>query len=114
MPLHPQVKGLLDQMAAAPPMHAQTLEDARNGLRVMGTMGAPQGERAATKDISIPGPAGDIPARVYTPAGDGPFPLVVFFHGGGFVIGDLESHDAICHRLSVGAGAVLVAVDYRL
>jgi acetyl esterase len=114
MPLDPQVKAFLDQLAAAPAMTEQTVQEARTAMRTLSVMAAPPGERATTRDISIPGPAGDIPARVYTPDGDGPFPIVVFFHGGGFVIGDIESHDSICHRLARGADALVVSVDYRL
>ena len=66
------------------------------------------------EDRAIPGPAGSIPIRIYTPAGNGPFPVLVFYHGGGFVIGDLESHDGLCRSLTNGAGCVTVAVDYRL
>ena len=53
-------------------------------------------------------------ARVYWPEGDGPFPTVAYFHGGGFVIGDLDTHDNICREICRGAMAVVVAVDYRL
>ena len=59
-------------------------------------------------------PGGEIPLRVYTPAGAGPFPLLVYFHGGGWVIGSIETHDAICRTLTNAAGCVTVSVDYRL
>src|SRR4051794_41934388 len=62
----------------------------------------------------IPGPAGDLPVRLYTPVGRGPFPLVVFFHGGGWVLGDLDTHDPFCRALCVGAGCAVVSVGYRL
>jgi len=68
---------------------------------------------ASTQDITIPGPAGDIPARVYrplTPTGA----TVLYFHGGGWIIGDLESHDGHVRRIASTAGAVVVHVDYRL
>jgi acetyl esterase len=64
--------------------------------------------------VLIPGPGGDIPARVYTPQGQGPHPVLMFFHGGGFVVLDLDSHDYICMRLAAGAACVVVSVDYRL
>jgi acetyl esterase len=57
---------------------------------------------------------GTIPIRVYTPTGTGPFPILVFFHGGGWVIGDLESHDGLCRSLTNAVGCVTVSVDYRL
>src|SRR6056297_3474735 len=55
-----------------------------------------------------------IPARVYAPAGDGPYPTVAFFHGGGFAIGDVETHDNLCRLLCDRAEAVIVSIDYRL
>jgi acetyl esterase len=61
----------------------------------------------------IPNPAGQIPVRVYTPKGTGPFPVIVYFHGGGWVIADLDTYDSSARALTNGAGAVLVSVDYR-
>jgi acetyl esterase len=67
-----------------------------------------------TRDITIPGAAGDITARVYTPPeGEGPFPLVVYFHGGGWVIATNATYDASARALSAGADAVVVSVEYR-
>ena len=66
------------------------------------------------EDRRIPGPAGEIPVRIYTPEGGGPFPLVAFFHGGGFVLCSLETHDELCRAMCRDAGAVVVSVDYRL
>jgi acetyl esterase/lipase len=68
------------------------------------------------RDTRLPGPAGPIPIRVYTPHGGAarPRPIVVYFHGGGFVLGSLDSHDGICRGLAVGAEAIVVSVDYRL
>ncbi len=68
----------------------------------------------ATEDRTVPGPAGSLPVRIYRPDGTGPFPTVVFFHGGGFVFGGLESHDLLCRHLVRESGCVVVAVDYRL
>jgi acetyl esterase len=62
----------------------------------------------------IPGPAGDLPVRIYTPNGSGPFPLLVFFHGSGFVVCNLDTHDGTCRNLCNAAGCVVVSVDYRL
>lgn len=70
---------------------------------------------AEISPVSIPGPAGPIPARHYRPAvGHGPAPLVVFYHGGGFVFGDLDTHDAACRLIARDAGVHVLAVDYRL
>jgi acetyl esterase/lipase len=67
----------------------------------------------SARDITIPGPGGVLPARVYTPAGPGPFPAVVYFHGGGWVIADKEVYDGGARGLSKEANAVVVSVDYR-
>ena len=69
---------------------------------------------ASVVDRTIPVPAGELPIRVYTPAGPGPFPAVVYFHGGGFVVGSLDGGDATCRALCHGASCVVVSVDYRL
>ena len=69
------------------------------------------------RNTSIPGPAGSIPVRHYAPAdrvGDRPAPLLVFFHGGGFVVGDLDTHDELCRLLCRDAGVHVLAIDYRL
>lgn len=68
-----------------------------------------------TRDLLIPGPDGnDLPIRVYVPEGEGPFPLLLWAHGGGFVLGGLESHDPTCRLLANETGYVVVSVDYRL
>ena len=70
---------------------------------------------ASVEDRTVPGPAGDIPVRIYRPAADGATrPGIVYFHGGGFVICDLDSHDGACRRLANSVDAVVVSVDYRL
>ena len=75
----------------------------------------PEVRVAETRNVTIPGPAGDIPARHYRPAaGAAPAPLLVFFHGGGFVSCDLETHDAACRLICRDAGVHVLAIDYRL
>jgi len=73
-------------------------------------------EIESTEQRSIPGPAGDIEVRIYRPktAQTGPLPLLLFYHGGGWVIGDLDTHDAACRHLCGDAGIIVMAVDYRL
>ena len=66
------------------------------------------------KDMNIPGPLGDIPVHIYTPSGTGPFPVMVYFHGGGFVIADTKTYDASPRALAKGANAIMVGVDYHL
>lgn len=114
MPLDPQAQELLDQMAklGVPPMHTLPVEQVRKNMAAI-YRGDPE-EVKSIEDRRIPGPAGEIPIRIYTPEGTPPRPLVVFFHGGGWAIGDLDSHDVLCRQIANGAGAVVVAVDYRL
>lgn len=74
-------------------------------------------EDLRTENTRIDGPAGPIPVRVYWPeadAGPGPYPVVMYFHGGGFALGDLDTHDVTCRQHAAGARAVVVSVDYRL
>jgi acetyl esterase len=78
---------------------------------------APAQAVASAEDRTIPGPAGELPIRVYRPAGSAPatpLPALVFFHGGGWVFGDLESHDSLCRELCNVGGCAVVAVAYRV
>lgn len=118
MPLDAQVKVYLEQMAAlgAPPLHTLTPQAVREATRQwVGMMGAPA-PVGRVENRTIPGPAGEIPVRIYWPTGndDGPLPMLAFFHGGGWVLCDLDTHDAICRALTNGAGCVTISVDYRL
>lgn len=72
----------------------------------------PKGVKAET--ASVPGPAGSIPIRRYTPSGGPGDATIVYYHGGGFVVGDLDSHDSVCAELAEGSGQVIISVDYRL
>ncbi|HLZ72939.1 MAG TPA: alpha/beta hydrolase [Dehalococcoidia bacterium] len=116
MPLDPQARAVLDQMAALgdPPLGTATVEETRRNMAAR-RAGMPPGEPVAkTEDRSVPGPAGSVPVRIYTPEGRAPFPVLVYFHGGGWVIGDIESHDASVRALTNRSGCVIVSVDYRL
>jgi len=66
------------------------------------------------KNITIPGPGGEIPLRIYTPEGSGPFPILVYFHGGGWVMGNLNTCNNTCHFFSNTIGCIVISVDYRL
>lgn len=117
MPLDPQIQAYLDQMAAMniPPIHTMTPEQVRMGIAMQLAMESMEPEQVArVENRSIRGPAGEIPVRIYAPQGNGPFPALVFFHGGGWVICNLDTHDGICRSLANGAGCVVVSVDYRL
>ena len=75
---------------------------------------APGPDVAKVEDRTIPGPSGEIPVRIYTPEGSAPFPGLAWFHGGGWVVGDLDTADGSARHLCVGANCVVVSVDYRL
>lgn len=119
MTLDPQAKAILDQIARSPlpKMHQVPASVARQmfemSCQITGMKDLPIGK---VTDRTIPGPGGEIPVRLYTPvaAPAGPLPVLVFFHGGGFVIGSLDSHDDNCRLLSNEAKCLVVAVDYRL
>jgi acetyl esterase len=116
VPVDPQIQVLLDAMAQleTPEMEAQTPEQVREAFDAFGSIGAGQPDVGSVEDRTIPGPDGDIPVRIYRPEGDGSRGGLVFFHGGGWVIGNLQSHDGLCRVLCAGAGVVVVSVEYRL
>ena len=114
MSLDPQAKALLDLMPPMPDFSTIDLALVRAGMTA-GVMNTGDPEPVAkVENRTIPGPAGEVPVRVYTPSGAGPHPGLVFFHGGGFVLCNLDSHDGICRSLTNAAGCVVVSVDYRL
>jgi len=114
MALHPVIDAALRAAEGVPPYYTLPICQARAQAKLGYAAVKPQLPVGAVQDLSIPGPAGALPVRVYTPAGPGPHPVLVFFHGSGFVILDLDTHDDICRRLCAGACAVVVSVDYRL
>jgi acetyl esterase len=96
------------------PFNEQSVEEARATIRALAAAaGAPE-TVARIENRAVPGPRGDIPVRVYTPQGRAPFPVLVYLHGGGWVIGSLDTHDPLCRYLANAAGCVVVSVDYRL
>lgn len=115
MPLDPQVAALLAPVPEGFEMTSLPVDVLRKYVRESSTafpkLAVPL---ASVVDRSIPGPGGPLPVRVYTPVGSGPFPIVVFFHGGGWVVGDLDTQDMICRGLCHGARSVVLSVDYRL
>ena len=116
--LDPQAKALLDLMVAkgVPPTHTLTPDAARRFYRERRAITQPDPTPVAeVRDLAADGPAGAIPVRLYRPAGlASPAPALLYLHGGGWVIGDLETHDVLCRALAAQAGVVVVAVDYRL
>ena len=118
--LHPEARALLDLIAqrGVPPTHTLTPPDARRMYleRRHYTQPAPPAV-AEVRDLAADGPHGTIALRMYRPLGSAPgaaLPALVYFHGGGWVIGDLDTHDVLCRELANGAGCAVVAVDYRL
>ena len=109
MPLHPQAHVLIQALAqlGLPPLELGTPQQARAG-RLAG--GAPSEHVHEVRDLD----AGGVPARLYRPSAAGDLGLLVYFHGGGWVIGDLESHDNVCRSLANRSGHAVLSVDYRL
>jgi acetyl esterase len=89
-----------------------TPAEARESIRLR-SAALPRPEVASVRDVSLPVPGGRIIARVFTPVGPPPLPALVYFHGGGWVTGDLDTHDGICRTLVNEAGAVVASIDYR-
>ena len=117
MPLDPQAKAFLDQMASMGglALHALPVPEARALMQAMAGMSATIDlPIASVEDRTIPGPGGSIPVRLYTPEGRGAHPLLLYFHGGGWVLGGLDTHDTVCRELAHGAGCAVMSVDYRL
>jgi acetyl esterase len=119
MPLHAKVQALLtaQRLSGAPPLHTLTPDRARADLRAqVPAVSGPLAEVARVDDRRVPGvaPHETIPVRIYSPAAPGPTAGIVYFHGGGFVIGDLDTHDPLCRQIAARTGAVVCAVDYRL
>jgi acetyl esterase len=117
MPLDPDLAGLLALVEAGTPMTEQTPAEARTSFRTLSVdFRKPEDVVAvgAVEDGVVPGAAGNLAARTYRPEGAGPFPTVVLFHGGGFVIGDLDTHDQLARILCSRTSSVVVSVDYGL
>src|SRR6266568_3702387 len=113
MPLAPAARTLIDQLESGggPALWEMSPDDARALSAVMGAMDDPP-EVAAVEDRVIAGPAGDVPVRIYTPDAPAPRPVIAFFHGGGFVICSVDTHDGLARRLANATGAVVVSVVY--
>ncbi len=118
MPLDPQVKALFDFIGinSLPGVETLTPAEARargktftDARKQMGIEPIKQ-----TRDMTIPGPAGPVPIRIHTPEISSPAPALIYFHGGGWVLGDIESHDGVCRSLANATPCVVISVDYRL
>ena len=114
MPVTAETQAILDMRAGATPFNEMSPQEAREAMAALRPQGQPE-PVAQVHEMMVPGPAGDIPARGYLPTDDpSTLPTVVYFHGGGWVIGDLDSHDAVCRAICNRAGISVMSVDYRL
>jgi acetyl esterase len=115
MPLDPQARAAIEMIEV---LGFDSFDDDTDPNEIRALMNAavlPSAiEVASVTDRVIPGPAAPIPVRVYRPEGAAPKPVVVYFHGGGWVFGSLETHDGTCRRLADGADVVVVSIDYRM
>ncbi|MEI7032140.1 alpha/beta hydrolase [Streptomyces pratensis] len=117
MPFDPQLQELYDRRAAqgVRPLYTMTLDEARAAdlAAIQADSGTPE-PVGSVVDESMPGPGGPLPVRIYRPDVKGPLPVLVYFFGGGWTLGSLETGDAICRSLTNAVGCVTVAVGYRL
>jgi acetyl esterase/lipase len=115
--MQPDVAMVLELMAemGLPPLETLPVADARAVMAATAATRPPSPEVGEVTDGVMPGPDGDLPYRLYRPAAppEGPHPVVVYFHGGGWVLGDLDSDDPLCRDLCARSGAVVVSVNYR-
>ena len=116
MSLDPALREFLDRLAdiGRPSPFDQTPQQVRETYSLIGALGLRPQDPPSAQDRLIPGPAGDIPVRLYRPDVAGPLPVVVFFHGGGWSIGSIDTHEPLCEQFAVQVPAVVVSVDYRL
>jgi acetyl esterase len=115
MPLHPAAESLvklLDDSGVG--FYPDSTPESMRAAMETATRGITPHAVHGVEDREIPGPAGSIPARVYRPSADRPLPVLVWFHGGGWVTGSLETHDHLCRLLCDDAGVIVVSIEYRL
>lgn len=113
--LHPEAEALLNALSDAglPPFEHMTVPQARGAAQGFLQLQGSAEDVSQVEDLTFDGPAGDVPVRVYVPEGDGPFPVIVYFHGGGWVIGDLDIVDTPLRNLAHRTDSVVVSVSYR-
>jgi acetyl esterase len=115
MPVDPQIQALLDRGTGVPATHTLPVAEARRQYEARIALMAAPARVENVGERTIDGPGGPLGLRIYTPIGGGaPFPLLLFFHGSGFVLCSLDTHDGMCRNLAAGIGCVVVSVDYRL
>ena len=113
MSLDSSIKAMLDQLVeqGGPTLREAGVEQGRQMLQMMAMLDGDPADVARVEDLTI---NGTIPARAYAASTAEPLPIVVWYHGGGFVIGDLETADRTCRKLAIGTGALVISIDYRL
>ncbi len=114
MPLHPRIARALKAAESIPAYDTLPIDQARAQVKAAYPPRVPPIPVRSVEERDIPGPGGMIPVRIYRPEGTGLLPVLVFFHGSGFVLLDLDTHDDICRRLCRGGKCIVVSVDYRL
>lgn len=116
-PFTPAVQALMDNVKRAgfPPIHTQPIDQARQSYKIgVGATAHPPLPMARTEDFTIPGPAGALRARLWAASTEPGLPVLLYLHGGGFVIGGIETCESMCTVLAQHSGGAVVAVDYRL
>ena len=117
MPLHPQLQAIRDQSERdhVPPLYTMSLADARAAdlASIQASGGEPEPVYEVA-DLKIPGPGGELPLRLYRPARERPLPALLYFFGGGWVLGTIDTADGVCRSLANSSGALVVVAGYRL
>jgi acetyl esterase len=116
MPIDPQIEAMLAGAPPWPGVRSIPLDMLRQSVRDSSIAIPPAQDAvvARVEDRTMAGPGGDLALRLYTPQGDGPFPITLYMHGGGFVVGDLDTQDMIARALCAWGETLVVSVDYRL
>src|SRR6266568_8864044 len=115
MPLDPQVQAMIASLAGGKPVEQMTVQELRDTMeeRARLTAGTPEPVDQVTSG-EVAGPGGAIALRSYVPGGARPMPGLVYFHGGGWARGSLQTHDVLCRALANGGECIVVSVDYRM
>lgn len=114
--LHPQAEAFLNKLKGegGPPLETMAPDEARKASQVFRLLAGKKDTLAHVTNVAIETQHASVPIRIYTPEGSGPFPVLIYFHGGGWVICDLDSHDQACRALAYHTPCMVIAVDYRL
>src|SRR5260221_14426142 len=116
MPLDDDVQMLINMLSApgAPALSSQSVDEARANMRNLTSLRTSVEELPRVENRNLPGPHGEIPVRIFAASTAPGLPIVVYFHGGGWVLGDLDTHDGTCRTLAKLVDGIGISVDYRL